>query len=89
MRKNRIKGLEQEINRNCNAFVSELVSEINEMYSDAVEYYTALSKKYAMYKTQASIHFDAMHTIRQQVNADLELLTKRILFLTMLLITPN
>ena len=88
MRKNRIKGLEQEINRNCNAFVSELVSEINEMYSDAVEYYTALSKKYAMigfkmdadeYKTQASIHFDAMHTIRQQVNADLELLTKRIL----------
>ena len=29
MRKNRIKGLEQEINRNCNAFVSELVSEIN------------------------------------------------------------
>ena len=67
----------------------ELVSEINEMYSDAVEYYTALSKKYAMigfkmdadeYKTQASIHFDAMHTIRQQVNADLELLTKRILF---------
>ena len=32
------------------------------------------------YKTQASIHFDAMHTIRQQVNADLELLTKRILF---------
>ena len=89
MRKNRIKGLEQEINRNCNAFVSELVSEINEMYSDAVEYYTALSKKYAMigfkmdadeYKTQASIHFDAMHTIRQQVNADLELLTKRILF---------
>ena len=89
MRKNRIKGLEQEINRNCNAFVSELVSEINEMYSDAVEYYTALSKKYAMigfqmdaedYRTSAVIHFDAMHTIRQQVNADLELLTKRILF---------
>ena len=89
MRKNRIKVLEREINKNCDAFVSELVSEINEMYSDAVEYYTALSKKYAMigfkmdadeYKTQASIHFDAMHTIRQQVNADLELLTKRILF---------
>ena len=89
MRKNRIKVLEREINKNCDAFVNELVSEINEMYSDAVEYYTALSKKYAMigfkmdadeYKTQASIHFDAMHTIRQQVNADLELLTKRILF---------
>ena len=89
MRKNRIKALEREINKNCDAFVNELVSEINEMYSDAVEYYTALSKKYAMigfqmdaneYKTQASIHFDAMHTIRQQVNADLELLTKRILF---------
>ena len=89
MRKNRIKVLEREINKNCDAFVNELVSEINEMYSDAVEYYTAISRKYAMigfkmdadeYKTQASIHFDAMHTIRQQVNADLELLTKRILF---------
>ena len=89
MRKNRIKVLEREINKNCDAFVNELVSEINEMYSDAVEYYTAISRKYAMigfqmdaddYRTSAAIHFDAMHTIRQQVNADLELLTKRILF---------
>ena len=89
MRKNRIKVLEREINKNCDAFVNELVSEINEMYSDAVEYYTAISRKYAMigfqmdaedYRTSAVIHFDAMHTIRQQVNADLELLTKRILF---------
>ena len=89
MRKNRIKVLEREINKNCDAFVNELVSEINEMYSDAVEYYTAISRKYAMigfqmdaddYRTSAAIHFDAMHTIRQQVNANLELLTKRILF---------
>lgn len=89
MRKNRIKALEREINSNCRSFVDELVAEINGMYNDAVEYYTALSKKYAVigfqmdaedYKASAAIHFDAMQTIRQQVNADLELLTKRILF---------
>ena len=89
MRKNRIKALEQEINRNCISFVNELVSEINGMYQEAVEYYTALSKKYSLigfrmnsedYVTSADIHFDAMQTIRHQVNADLEMLTKRILF---------
>ena len=45
MRKNQIKALELEINRNCSSFVNELVAEINEMYNDAVVYYTELSKK--------------------------------------------
>lgn len=90
MRKDRIKWLEKEINDNCNSFVNDLVSEINGMYNNAVEYYTELSKKYAMigfkmdsgdYVTSADIHFDAMQTIREQVNADLELILKRMQFL--------
>ena len=90
MKKNQIKALEREINRNCNSFVNDLVSEINGMYNDAVEYYTTLSKKYAMigfemdsgdYVASADIHFDSMQTIKDQVNADLELIRKRMLFL--------
>ena len=80
----------QAINRNCSSFVNELVAEINEMYNDAVVYYTELSKKYAMigfqmdsddYVTSAEIHFDATQTIREQVTADLELLRERMQFL--------
>ena len=90
MRKNQIKALELEINRNCSSFVNELVAEINAMYNDAVVYYTELSKKYAMigfqmdsddYVTSAEIHFDATQTIREQVTADLELLRERMQFL--------
>ena len=90
MRKNQIKALELEINRNCSSFVNELVAEINAMYNDAVVYYTELSKKYAMigfqmdsddYVTSAVIHFDATQTIREQVTADLELLRERMQFL--------
>ena len=90
LRKNQIKALELEINRNCSSFVNELVAEINAMYNDAVVYYTELSKKYAMigfqmdsddYVTSAEIHFDAMQTIREQVTADLELLRERMQFL--------
>ena len=33
------------------------------------------------YVTSADIHFDAMQTIREQVNADLELILKRMQFL--------
>ena len=85
-----LQGVLMEINDNCNSFVNDLVSEINGMYNNAVEYYTELSKKYAMigfkmdsgdYVTSADIHFDAMQTIREQVNADLELILKRMQFL--------
>lgn len=90
LRKNQIKALEQDINNNCSSFVNELVSEINSMYNDAIEYYTELSKKYAMigfemdsddYLTSADIHFDAMQTIKEQVTADLNLLRERMQFL--------
>ena len=89
LRKNQIRALEQDININCSSFVNELVSEINSMYNDAIEYYTELSKKYAMigfemdsedYLTSADIHFDAMLTIKEQVTADLELLRERMQF---------
>lgn len=89
LRKNQIKALEQDINNNCSSFVNELVSEINSMYNDAIEYYTELSKKYAMigfemdsddYLTSADIHFDAMQTIKEQVTADLNLLRERMQF---------
>lgn len=89
LRKNQIIALEQDININCSSFVNELVSEINSMYNDAIEYYTELSKKYAMigfemdsedYLTSADIHFDAMLTIKEQVTADLELLRERMQF---------
>ena len=89
LRKNQIRALEQDININCSSFVNVLVSEINSMYNDAIEYYTELSKKYAMigfemdsedYLTSADIHFDAMLTIKEQVTADLELLRERMQF---------
>lgn len=86
MKMSRINRLEREINANCDAFVRDLVTEINDMYNDAIEYYSELSKKYAIigfqlnqddYETSVDLHFDAMQTIEEQVAADLRLLKER------------
>ena len=90
MKEIRINRLEQEINKNCDAFIRDLVMEINEMYRNAIAYYSELSRKYAIvgfqmnrddYDTSAKIHFDAMHTVEDQVAADLKLLRKRMRFM--------
>ena len=90
MKEIRINRLEQEINKNCDAFIRDLVSEINEMYRNAIAYYSELSRKYAIvgfqmnrgdYDTSAKLHFDAMHTVEDQVAADLKLLRKRMRFM--------
>ena len=90
MKETRINRLEQEINKECDAFIRDLVAEINEMYRGAIEYYSELSRKYAIvgfqinpdaYDTSAKIHFDAMHTVEDQVAADLKLLRKRMRFM--------
>ena len=60
------------------------------MYKDAVDYYSELSKKYAIigfelrqedYETSGSARFDALLTVEAQVTADLNLLKERIRFL--------
>lgn len=85
-----INRLQNEINKNCDAFVRELVADINAMYKEAVEYYSELSRKYAMvgfqidrggYAASVNVHFDAMHTVSDQVAADLRLLRKRMQFM--------
>jgi hypothetical protein len=90
MKEIRINRLEQEINKNCDAFIRDLVTEINEMYRNAIAYYAELSRKYAIigfqmnrgeYDTSAKLHFDAMHTVEDQVAADLKLLRKRMRFM--------
>lgn len=90
MKEIRINRLEQEINKNCDAFIRDLVTEINEMYRNAIAYYSELSRKYAIvgfqmnrgdYDTSAKLHFDAMHTVEDQVTADLKLLRKRMRFM--------
>ena len=90
MKEIRINRLEQEINKNCDAFIRDLVTEINEMYRNAIAYYSELSRKYAIvgfqvnrddYDTAAKIRFDAMHTVEEQVAADLKLLRKRMRFM--------
>ena len=82
-----INRLEQEINKNCDAFIKDLVREINKMYREALEYYAELSRKYAIigleidpqdYRTSAKIHFDAKHTVRDQVASDFNILRNRI-----------
>ena len=94
MKEIRINRLEQEINKNCDAFIRDLVTEINEMYRNAIAYYSELSRKYAIvgfqvnrddYDTAAKIRFDAMHTVEEQVAADLKLLRKRMRFINDLL----
>ena len=94
MKEIRINRLEQEINKNCDAFIRDLVTEINEMYRDAIEYYSELSRKYAIvgfqvnrddYDTAAKIRFDAMHTVEEQVAADLKQIRKRMRFINDLL----
>jgi LPS O-antigen subunit length determinant protein (WzzB/FepE family) len=90
----RINRLEQEINKNCDAFIKDLVSDINEMYRSAIEYYSELSRKYAIigfqmnrdnYETSAKVHFDARHTVEDQVAADLKLLRRRVQFMNNIL----
>ena len=90
MKEIRINRLEQEINKNCDAFIRDLVTEINEMYRNAIAYYSELSRKYAIvgfqmnrgeYDTSAKLHFDAMHTVEDQGAADLKLLRKRMRFM--------
>ena len=90
MKEIRINRLEQEINKNCDAFIRDLVTEINEMYRNAIAYYSELSRKYSIvgfqmnrgdYDTSAKLHFDAMHTVEDQVAADLKLLRKRMRFM--------
>ena len=90
MKEIRINRLEQEINKNCDAFIKDLVSDINEMYRSAIEYYSELSRKYAIigfqmnrdnYETSAKVHFDARHTVEDQVAADLKLLRRRVQFM--------
>ncbi len=94
MKEIRINRLEQEINKNCDAFIKDLVSEINEMYRSAIEYYSELSRKYAIigfqmnrdnYETSAKVHFDARHTVEDQVAADLKLLRRRVQFMNNIL----
>ena len=86
----RINRLEREINADCAAFVRDLAAQINAMYKDAVDYYSELSKKYAIigfelrqedYETSGSARFDALLTVEAQVTADLNLLKERIRFL--------
>ena len=90
MKEIRINRLEQEINKNCDAFIRDLVTEINEMYRNAIAYYSELSRKYAIVGfqvnsdgdyTAAKIRFAAMHTVEDQVAADLKLLRKRMRFM--------
>ena len=90
MKEIRINRLEQEINKNCDAFIRDLVTEINEMYRNAIAYYSELSRKYAIvgfqmnrgdYDTSAKLHFDAMQTVEDKVAADLKLLRKRMRFM--------
>ena len=94
MKMSSISRLEQDINKNCDEFVNSLVSQINGMYNDAIEYYSELSKKYAIigfhmsqddFEASADIHFDALQTVKAQVAADLKLLKKRITILNNLL----
>ena len=94
MKEIRINRLEQEINKNCDAFIKDLVSDINEMYRSAIEYYSELSRKYAIigfqmnrdnYETSAKVHFDARHTVEDQVAADLKLLRRRVQFMNNIL----
>ena len=94
MKEIRINRLEQEINKNCDAFIKDLVSDINEMYRSAIEYYSELSRKYAIigfqmnrdnYETSAKVHFDATHTVEDQVAADLKLLRRRVQFMNNIL----
>lgn len=61
--------------------------EIDNMYMEALGYYSELSQKYAIIGFQLSqddisassrIHFDAKHTVENQVAADLHTLKKRV-----------
>ena len=90
MKMSMINRLEKEINRNCDEFVRDLTKDINDMYVNAVEYYSELSRKYAIigfrmnpedYETASKLHFDAMETVEEQVAADLRLLKRRMQFL--------
>lgn len=90
MKMSMINRLEKEINRNCDEFVKDLTKDINDMYVNAVEYYSELSRKYAIigfqmnpedYATASKLHFDAMETVEEQVAADLRLLRRRMQFL--------
>ena len=94
MKMKKINQLEKEINQNCDEFVKALVSEIDGMYTDALEYYSALSKKYAIigfgadpgqFEAAADIHFDARQTLAEQVASDLRLLKERMQILNDLL----
>ena len=90
----RINRLEREINADCAAFVRDLADQINAMYKDAVDYYSELSKKYAIigfelrqedYETSGNARFDALLTVEAQVTADLKLLRERVGFLNEIL----
>lgn len=94
MRMVSINRLEQEINKNCDAFVRDLVEDIDNMYMEALGYYSELSQKYAIIGFQLSqddisasvrIHFDAKHTVENQVAADLHTLRKRVQFMRRIL----
>ncbi len=94
MKMSRINRLEREINNNCDEFVTYLSQSINDMYLSAIEYYSELSRKYAIigfqmdqgdYKTNSKIHFDAMQTVEEQVAADLRMLKRRMQFLNNIL----
>lgn len=94
MRMVSINRLEQEINKNCDAFVRELVEDIDNMYMEALGYYSELSQKYAIIGFQLSqddisasarVHFDAKHTVENQVAADLHTLRKRVQFMRRIL----
>ena len=94
MRMVSINRLEQEINKNCDAFVRDLVEDIDNMYMEALGYYSELSQKYAIIGFQLSqddisasarVHFDAKHTVENQVEADLHTLRKRVQFMRRIL----
>ena len=60
----------------------------------AVEYYSELSRRYAIigfqlnqddFSTSAKLHFDAKHTVEDQVAADLRLLRERMQFMSNIL----
>ena len=94
MRMVSINRLEQEINKNCDAFVRDLVEDIDNMYMEALGYYSELSQKYAIIGFQlsqddisasAKVHFDAKHTVENQVAADLHTLRKRVQFMRRIL----
>ena len=98
MKMNKINQLEKEINKNCDEFVRDLVAEINSMYLEALEYYSELSKKYAMigfgvdpndFEASADIHFDATQTVAEQVASDLRQLKKKMQFMNDLLKDRN